>query len=414
MDNIEVESNGPDSLRSDVSSLLSLSAYETEFAELKQLVKDSEHYEQISTSSSTPEAHRGIEKLVKTNRQLEEALENANKQIERLVRNYRNQQNLQTFASTLDVENENYELKLLHLKLRKQSAAIQQERDELIRENAHLKVSLEECTLERDIRVKSINSLKEKICELHVANENLLKYISNLKLTQKDLNARLLHSNRSRIWYKNQLTVCQHTKSKLHGELIVCKSEIADYINQISGLTVDLIKCKNDYEHALSEKLSVDIKKCETLLASGADLAEKQRLQEDVYIQTIAELKEEISQIRAANLDNSKCKQSATIARNLSLETLLHQKDLDIKLLSCLKKDLLAQVECLRAKSKNQVSENQQLKRSLLNVEVKLQHRKREKGIVESYIQIIRDQLTGLNKIYEKVSILGGFWIDFH
>ncbi|KAH1003884.1 putative leucine-rich repeat-containing protein DDB_G0290503 [Dendroctonus ponderosae] len=449
MDNIEVESNGSyslDSLRSDVSSLLGLSAYGAEFAELKQLVNDSEHYEQISASSSTSEADRDlitkeyeepvtylqgngknanrIQKLVKTNRQLELELENSNKQIERLIRNYQNKQNLQAFQSTLDLEKENYQLKLQYSKLRKQSAATQQERDELNRENAHLKVSLEECTLERDIQLKSINSLKEKVCELHVANENLLKYVSNLKFTQNVLNARLLDSYRSRIWYKKQLAGCQHAKSKFHGELITCKSEIADYINQISGLTADLIQCKNEYEQlieASNEKLATpiislpfDIKKCEQL-ASCADSVEKSAVlnntasQEYVYIQTIAELKEEIGQIRAANLDNHrsldnlKCKHSATIAMNLSLETILTQKDLDIKLLTCSKDDLIVQVECLRSKNKEQLSENQQLKKSLLILEVKLHHRKRENANVENCIEAIRDQLIGLNKIHQKV-----------
>lgn len=463
MDNFDTDSNDSyhsGSFLSNASSLSGLSLYENEFVELRHFVNPSKYPTSTVKRNSTPRVHLEtvdvqrkiqnlqndldsslqlnvkykndlihleqkieakfcdkLEKLTRDNKILEGQLENANGQIKRLIKNYKDQDSLVLFADKLNLENRIQDLSYQTRKLEKECAILEKERDSVNLENKTIKISLAELTTNLDIRKIAVQDLKEKVTQQHVENQKLSQKNTILSEKLNAVSAKLENCEKSNNWYREKLKVLQNDNENAIKSISNYKSEVNCLQDKISSLNIELCKCKNEIDQvrfqALQEK--------ETLYAKLESINVNFNLpQKSInnninvpdltsYDLVVEDLKSEISRLKTicqekdAEFEFLKKENSDILAKYLILQKQFQQLENKSEQLEKSKNYILKKNEFLNENLKEKLCENLQLKNKIVRIEVQLKTQNEEKRCTEDQVQVIRNQVLSFKMNYEKI-----------
>ncbi|KAK4872477.1 hypothetical protein RN001_014506 [Aquatica leii] len=392
MDKIETSSNASDSPSSNLSSLSGLTGFEEELYHIKSLHSKTQpffmdsfnnnHYNEHNVSAINEKYkndlcnierrielanHERFDKLLKHNLQLEAELSACKKRI---------LSTKDTVASKQQVEYE-LELKVSEInRLRNRS-------DHLEALHNTLKLKYEEIKLDLEMKSTSVAGLKNKIVDLHVETQTL--NLNKMKLSN-DLH--IMHNNfnslkKSEAWYKEQLHISRSQKSVLARELTQIRSTLTSKEHELKTRSSECLRLNNLLEEAHNR--------------SSKPETENNKASYDHTIQSLTTeliaLKKAVETQQAA-FDHATKENTDLQLRNTQLMKDSEDKDSLIANLENDRKDLSNKLEILELKLKDVSDLVLKMVTDKSEIEVALVEARREKGDVESAINVIRTDFS--------------------
>ncbi|XP_076263993.1 uncharacterized protein LOC143198564 isoform X2 [Rhynchophorus ferrugineus] len=463
MDKLDTDSNYSnysDSVVSNASSLSGLSLYEDEFTELRHLVNPHKYPSKQIERSSTPKVQTvsldneqkivdlyselekclqlnvryksdlaslekrfelrcndKIEQLQRNNASLEGQLNNANNQIERLIKNYKDQNVFALLEERLQLQKKIKELLFQNDTLQTECANSRQEKNNVLSENTKLKISLGELTTDLEVKKTSIQHLKDKISRQYIEIQNVVKENRSLVENNNFLTIKLSNFEKSINWYKGQLQAMKEHKQKWHDDILKYKNDLNNLKEDNSVLKIELCKCKSEIDHvrlqALKEKESLytkleKINLNNQLPAKRVDSVTNEE-STNYFELSFQDVKRENDILKQHLTEHEEryevlCKENSEIlSKYLVLQKNLQQVESTVEVLETNKKDMIQKLDNLEELVKEKCNENFQLKNKISSLEIELQTLEQEKKTTENTIELIRNQFCMFRSKYQKV-----------
>ncbi|CAG9759775.1 unnamed protein product [Ceutorhynchus assimilis] len=283
-------------------------------------------------------------------------------------------------------------------------------------------MNLNELATDLDIKTNSFQIFELIIPKQHIDTQNYLKTNRDLAEKLNFLNTKFEESEKLKNWYKEQMIAYKNNQVKLKEEVNNLNELRARLEGKVSSSNINLNKCKIEIEDvqlkALKENQKL-IKQLEQMHLDYNVLIETNNnygpvnnpidVNVNLYANLIEDLKEEISRIKETALrkdqeiDKLNRDNYNLMSKYVILQITLKQKEFDIELLECNKKELIVKLELSKNNEKEKLNENLYLKNRLTNLEIEIKMRNQENMDVENSVQLIKDQVQKCKENYKKI-----------
>ncbi|XP_023026514.2 uncharacterized protein isoform X1 [Leptinotarsa decemlineata] len=365
--------------------------------------------------------HSKFEALLKTNGELRSKLTRANEQIDRLLNKYCRRENFKLDTFFLQLEQNNYDLKLQNSILERKLLQAEAEKTEAELQLKKLYIDKNQNKTIVDMKSAVIEELKEKISTQHVEIIRLTKNMCSSSQLINEVNVELEHTRCALEWHKNELNSLQANKKRLLDELSDCRKEMFLQKESISNLNLELHNIKNNYESlqlkALTDK--VDFYKSQKFQHPVTHENRQQKTTEvqnedplilKEYESNIQDLKNEISRINAfvkiqtETMEKANRENSDLVSCCIKLQKLLEQKENIIDSLEIEIKSAKMEIETFASREQQALKNRNELKKELINSKTELVRSKQENEIIISTVKAIRDQVYTFKMKHDSLS----------
>ncbi|KAJ8922247.1 hypothetical protein NQ315_004184 [Exocentrus adspersus] len=457
-------------LGSNLSTLSNLSIYQDEFAELRYLVNPTKYPNITFNRCSTPKPDSGcgsqfdesialssglitaspqlqnlqqiqenykydlynlekklelkyydkIEKLLKTNYQLQSELNDANEQITRLIKNYCSKPSVVS-NNFIELENRYHTLTVNYSQLQHKYLGTKTEKEEAEFDIKQLKTELTALKVDVAAKNECINELKDKTAKQYVEIENLIKNNSKASQNSSEITSELAQVRKTQNWYKERLLLCQNENQTLTSEILKCKENLYSQCELIENLNVEVskwkTKCSEVEIQALKDKESL-YKQFQSMNLSDSKHVKQLNIQSkestktyeiNYYKSCIQDLNYEIGKVKEYVQEQDIIVQKITkenselVANCITLQNSVRQNEIVIEELENTKKQLTAQVDELTLKAIQKTDDIGIRENQILSLQAELRIRTDEQHVIEQTVNALRQQFAIFKSKYKEV-----------